>query len=553
MKKKGLNFLEQIIDGDIKKGYEKKHLRFRFPPEPNGYLHIGHLKAICVNFNLGEKYSAPVNLRFDDTNPEKEAKEYVEAIKKDIEWLGFKWDKECYASDYFQQLYDWAHVLIEKGLAYVDSQSSKEIASQKGTPIEPGKNSPNRTRPTEESRLLFEEMHSGKTKPGEHVLRAKIDMSSPNMLMRDPVIYRSMSSHHHRTGDTWKIYPLYDWTHGESDYIEQVSHSLCTLEFEPHRELYDWFLDALEPLKGRRPKQREFSRLNLSYTITSKRLLAELVSSGAVQGWDDPRLPTISGLRKRGYTPKALRQFANTVGVSKRENVIDVSLLEFCIRADLNESAPRARAILSPLKVTIKNFPENKTEELDFEINPQKKELGKRKVFFERELYIERDDFQEEDDENFYRLTKGQEVRLKNAYIIKAEEVIKNKDNEVEEVVCSYDPKSKSGSGTEESSRKVKATIHWLGRAEAVTAKVNVYDRLFKVSEPGKEKSITEDLNENSLETLDAFVEPYLKDAEPGSSYQFQRLGYFIKEMDTNQLVFNKTIGLRDSWKKENG
>ena len=304
MKKKGLNFLEQIIDGDIKKGYEKKHLRFRFPPEPNGYLHIGHLKAICVNFNLGEKYSAPVNLRFDDTNPEKEAKEYVEAIKKDIEWLGFKWDKECYASDYFQQLYDWAHVLIEKGLAYVDSQSSKEIASQKGTPTEPGKNSPNRTRPTEESRLLFEEMHSGKTKPGEHVLRAKIDMSSPNMLMRDPVIYRSMSSHHHRTGDTWKIYPLYDWTHGESDYIEQVSHSLCTLEFEPHRELYDWFLDALEPLRGRRPKQREFSRLNLSYTITSKRLLAELVSSGAVQGWDDPRLPTISGLRKRGYTQK---------------------------------------------------------------------------------------------------------------------------------------------------------------------------------------------------------------------------------------------------------
>ena len=553
MKKKGLNFLEQIIDGDIKKGYEKKHLRFRFPPEPNGYLHIGHLKAICVNFNLGEKYSAPVNLRFDDTNPEKEAKEYVEAIKKDIEWLGFKWDKECYASDYFQQLYDWAHVLIEKDLAYVDSQSSKEIASQKGTPTEPGKNSPNRTRPTEESRLLFEEMHSGKMKPGEHVLRAKIDMSSPNMLMRDPVIYRSMSSHHHRTGDTWKIYPLYDWTHGESDYIEQVSHSLCTLEFEPHRELYDWFLDALEPLKGRRPKQREFSRLNLSYTITSKRLLAELVSSGAVQGWDDPRLPTISGLRKRGYTPKALRQFANTVGVSKRENVIDVSLLEFCIRADLNESAPRARAVLSPLKVTIKNFPENKTEELEFEINPQKKELGKRKVFFERELYIERDDFQEEDDENFYRLTKGQEVRLKNAYIIKAEEVIKNKDNEVEEVVCSYDPKSKSGAGTEESSRKVKATIHWLGRAEAVAAKVNVYDRLFKVSEPGKEKSITEDLNENSLETLDAFVEPYLKDAEPGSSYQFQRLGYFIKEKDTNQLVFNKTIGLRDSWKKENG
>ena len=552
MKKKGLNFLEQIIDGDIKKGYDKKHLRFRFPPEPNGYLHVGHLKAICVNFNLGEKYSAPVNLRFDDTNPEKEAKEYVEAIKNDIKWLGFKWDKECYASDYFQQLYDWAHELIDKGFAYIDPQTSKEIASQKGTPTEPGKNSPHRTRPPQESKLLFEEMHSGKKKPGELVLRAKIDMSSPNMLMRDPVIYRSMSAPHHRSGDTWKVYPLYDWTHGESDYIEQVSHSLCTLEFEPHRELYDWFLDALEPLKGIRPKQREFSRLNLSYTITSKRLLAELVSSGAVQGWDDPRLPTISGLRKRGYTPKALRQFVNTVGVSKRENIIDVSLLEFCIRTDLNESAPRARAILSPLKITIKNYPENKTENLDFEINPQKKELGKRKVVFERELYIEREDFQEEEDENFYRLTKGQEVRLKNAYIIKAEEVVKNKNNEIDEIICSYDPKSKSGSGTEESSRKVKATIHWLGRADAVSAKVNVYDRLFKVPEPGKVNSMTEDLNENSLKTLNAFVEPYLKDVKPGSSFQFQRLGYFIKESDTDQPVFNKTIGLRDPWKKEN-
>ena len=551
MKKKGINFLEQIIDGDIKKGYDKKLLRFRFPPEPNGYLHVGHLKAICVNFNLGEKYNAPVNLRFDDTNPEKEAKEYVEAIKNDIEWLGFKWDKECYASDYFQQLYDWAHRLIDQGLAYIDSQTSEEIASQKGTPTEPGKNSPNRTRSIKENKLLFEEMHSGKSRAGEHVLRAKIDMASPNMLMRDPVIYRSMSATHHRTGDTWKIYPLYDWTHGESDYIEQVTHSLCTLEFEPHRELYNWFLDALEPLTGIRPKQREFSRLNLSYTVTSKRVLAELVAAKAVEGWDDPRLPTISGLRKRGYTPSALKQFINTVGVSKRENIIDVSLLEFCIRADLNENAPRARAIMSPLKITIKNYLENKREELDFEINPQKKELGKRKIFFERELYIEREDFQEKGDENFYRLTKGQEVRLKNAYIIKAEEVIKNSDNIIEEVVCSYDPKSKSGSGSEESSRKVKATIHWLGRKDAVAAKVNVYDRLFKVPEPGKENNIKDDLNENSLQTVDALVEPYLKEAEIGSSFQFQRLGYFIKETDADQLVFNKTIGLRDPWKKE--
>ena len=550
MKKKGPNFLEQIIDGDIKRGYNKKTLRFRFPPEPNGHLHVGHLKAICVNFNLGKRYGAPVNLRFDDTNPEKEAKEYVEAIKGDIEWLGFKWDKECYASDYFQQLYEWAHELISKGTAYIDSQTPKEIASQKGTPTEPGTNSPHRNRSTKENKLLFEEMYSGKSAPGEHVLRAKIDMNSPNMLMRDPVIYRSMNANHHRTGDTWKIYPLYDWTHGESDYIEQVTHSLCTLEFEPHRELYNWFLDALEPLKGIRPKQREFSRLNLSYTITSKRILAELVASDVVQGWDDPRLPTISGLRKRGYTPNALKQFINTVGVSKRENIIDVSLLEFCIRADLNENAPRARAVMSPLKITIKNYPEKTKEELDFEINPQKKELGKRKINFERELYIERKDFQEEEDENFYRLTKGQEVRLKNAYIIKAEEVVKN-NNIIEEVLCSYDPKSKSGSGTEESSRKVKATIHWLGRSEAVQAKINVYDRLFKVPEPGKENKITNDLNENSLKTLDALIEPHLKEAEPGSAFQFQRLGYFIKENDADLPVFNKTIGLRDSWKKE--
>ncbi len=549
MKNKGPNFLEQIIDGDLKKGFSKKSLRFRFPPEPNGYLHIGHLKAICVNFNLGEKYGAPVNLRFDDTNPEKEAKEYVEAIKNDIKWLGFKWEKECYASDYFQQLYEWAQKLISNGHAYVDSQTSEEIASQKGTPLEPGKNSPHRTRAIEESRLLFEEMCSGKHKPGEHVLRAKIDMSSSNMLMRDPVIYRSMDSVHHRTGKTWKVYPLYDWTHGESDYIEQVSHSLCTLEFEPHRELYDWFLDALEPLEGIRPKQREFSRLNLSYTVTSKRVLAQLVASGVVKGWDDPRLPTISGLRRRGYTPSALKQFVNTAGVSKRENVIDASLLEFCIRADLNEKAPRARAVLSPLKITIKNYPEHQKEKLSFEINPQRKELGTREIYFEREIYIEREDFKEEEDENFYRLTKGQEVRLKNAYIVKAEEVVK-KNNTIQEIICSYDPKSKSGSGTKESSRKVKATIHWLGKSEAIPAKINIYDRLFKVAEPGKENKILEDLNENSLITLDAFIEPHLKEASEKQTFQFQRLGYFIKENNKETPVFNKTVGLKDTWKK---
>ena len=371
MKKKGPNFIEQIIDGDISRGFKKEDLRFRFPPEPNGYLHIGHLKAICLNFNLGEKYGAPVNLRFDDTNPEKEAKEYVDAIKNDILWLGYKWNKECYASDYFEQLYNWAIVLIEKDLAYIDSQSSEDIANQKGTPTKEGKASPYRDRDKEESLKIFKEMYNGDHKQGEHVLRAKINMSSPNMLMRDPVVYRAMEAKHHRTGDAWKIYPMYDWTHGESDYIEQVSHSLCTLEFEPHRELYDWFLDSISPLKGIRPKQREFSRLNLSYTITSKRNLAKLVEEGVVDGWDDPRMPTISGLRNRGYTPESLKSFALTVGISKRENVIDVSLLEFCVRTHLNEEAPRAMAVLDPLKISIINYNENKEESINFDINPQ--------------------------------------------------------------------------------------------------------------------------------------------------------------------------------------
>ena len=550
VKKKGPNFIEQIIDGDISRGFENKDLRFRFPPEPNGYLHIGHLKAICLNFNLGEKYNAPVNLRFDDTNPEKEAKEYVDAIKNDIKWLGFEWDKECYASDYFDKLYDWAIFLIEKDLAYVDSQSSDEIASQKGTPTKNGKASPFRDREKEESLKIFKEMFEGVHDSGKHVLRAKIDMSSPNMLMRDPVLYRVMNVDHHRTADKWKVYPMYDWTHGESDYIEQVSHSLCTLEFEPHRELYDWFLDALSPLKGIRPKQREFSRLNLSYTITSKRRLALLVEENIVDGWDDPRMPTISGLRKRGYTPESLKNFALTVGVSKRENVIDASLLEFCIRTHLNQVAPRAMAVMDPIKIKLINYENEGGEKINFDINPQQKELGTREINFSKELYIENEDFQENPEDGFFRLSLGEEVRLKNAYIIKAVDIVKNEKGRVIEVLCEYDSKSRSGSNTPESNRKVKGTIHWVSATDSVKAKVNIYDRLFKVPEPGKENDLKNVVNQNSLEVREAFVEPYLAETLETQQFQFQRLGYFVRTDNKKTLEFNKTVGLRDSWKK---
>ena len=550
VKKKGPNFIEQIIDGDIARGFENKDLRFRFPPEPNGYLHIGHLKAICLNFNLGEKYNAPVNLRFDDTNPEKEAKEYVDAIKNDIKWLGFEWDKECYASDYFNKLYDWATTLIKKDLAYVDSQSSDEIASQKGTPTKEGKASPFRSREKEESLKIFKEMFEGNHDSGKHVLRAKIDMSSPNMLMRDPVLYRVMNVDHHRTGGKWKVYPMYDWTHGESDYIEQVSHSLCTLEFEPHRELYDWFLDAISPLNGIRPKQREFSRLNLSYTITSKRKLALLVEENLVDGWDDPRMPTISGLRKRGYTPESLKNFALTVGVSKRENVIDASLLEFCIRTHLNQVAPRAMAVLDPIKIKLINYENESGEKINFDINPQEKELGTREINFSKELYIENEDFQENPVDGFFRLSLGEEVRLKNAYIIKAVDVVKDEKGKVKEVLCEYDSKSRSGSNTPESNRKVKGTIHWVSATDSVKARVNIYDRLFKVPEPGKEDDLKNVVNQNSLEVREAIVEPYLAETLETQQFQFQRLGYFVRTDNKKTLEFNKTVGLRDSWKK---
>mgnify|MGYP001190851521 FL=1 len=553
---KSLNFIEQVINEDLNKDYSPTSLRFRFPPEPNGFLHIGHVKAICLNFNLGEQYNAPVNLRFDDTNPAKEETEYVEAIKKDILWLGYQWTKECYASDYFDQLYEWAHDLIDKGLAYIDSQISEEIASQKGTPTQAGKESPYRKRTIAENKALFTDMKEGKFKEGAHVLRAKIDMSSPNMLLRDPIMYRILFKEHHRTGKNWCIYPMYDWTHGESDYIEQISHSLCTLEFKPHRELYDWFLQALQPhALPLVPKQREFARLNLSYTVTSKRKLASLIEKGLVSGWDDPRMPTISGLRRRGYTPAALRKFVEVAGVSKRENVIDLSLLEFCVREDLNQNAPRVNAILNPVSLVITNYPEDQTETLFGEINPEKPDLGTREIPFSKRLYIEREDFKEEANRKFFRLTIGKEVRLKNAYIIKGEHVEKDDVGNITTIYCTYDPESKSGSGTEASQRKVKGTLHWLSQAQALPVKVNLYDRLFKVPAPDQDKEISflEHINPDSYKQIDAFVEPSVKGAKPGSLYQFQRMGYFAVDQDSRpeELLFNKTVGLRDTWAKQ--
>ena len=553
---KSLNFIEQLIDDDLKTGFNSDNLRFRFPPEPNGYLHIGHVKAICLNFNLGRRYNAPVNLRFDDTNPAKEEQQYVDAIKSDIQWLGYQWDRECYASDYFEQLYNWAHVLIDKGLAYVDAQDSQTIATQKGTPTKPGIDSPYRKVTVDENKCLFTEMYEGKFAEGDYVLRAKIDMNSPNMLLRDPVIYRILHKSHHRTANDWCIYPLYDWTHGESDYIESVSHSLCSLEFKPHRDLYDWFLDALSPLKNLRPKQREFARMNLSYTVTSKRKLMELVNNGTVKSWDDPRLPTISGLRRRGYTAESLQNFVIAAGVAKRDNVIDMSLLEFSIREDLNAKAPRVMAVLDPIKLTISNYDNDETETLSGDINPEKPELGSRQFPFSKHLYIERDDFKEEANRKYFRLTLGKEVRLKNAYIIKGESVVKDKDGNIVEIICTYDPESKSGSGSEASQRKVKGTLHWVTQKDSISAEVNIYDRLFSVPAPDKEKEVDfkSYLNPTSLRTVKAFVEPGLKNAPRGTHFQFQRLGYFVvdSQSSNNQLVFNKTVGLRDNLAKAN-
>ncbi len=543
--KRSLNFIEQIIEEDLTNGLSKDNLRFRFPPEPNGYLHIGHTKAIGISFGLGEYYNAPVNLRFDDTNPAKEEQEYVDAIKKDVAWLGYKWEKEVFSSDYFQQLYDWAILLINKGKAYIDSQTSEAMAEQKGTPTQPGVDGPYRNRSVKENLDLFARMKAGEFNEGEHILRAKIDMKHVNMLMRDPIMYRVLKKEHHRTANDWCIYPMYDWTHGESDYIEQISHSLCSLEFKPHRALYDWFLDQVVDPSKIRPKQREFARLNLSYTIMSKRKLLKLVNEGIVKGWDDPRMPTISGLRRRGYTPNAIRKFVHTVGVAKRDNMIDVSLLEFCIREDLNKIAPRVMAVLNPVKLLITNYPDDKVEWLEAENNPEDVSAGSRKIPFSRELYIEKDDFKEIAGSKFFRLKLGGEVRLKNAYIIKANNVVKDSSGNITEIQCTY---------SEDTARSIKGTLHWVSIAHAVKAEVREYDRLFTDETPDSHQDIDfmTFVNPNSLKTINAFVEPSLKESQVGDRFQFQRLGYFNVDDDsnTNNLIFNKTVGLRDTWAK---
>ncbi len=551
--KKSLNFIEQIIEEDLANGLEKDKIRFRFPPEPNGYLHIGHTKAICINFGLGEKYNAPVNLRFDDTNPEKEEQEFVDSIKKDVEWLGFKWDKELYASDYFQQLYDWAVQMIKEGKAYVDEQPSEVITEQRKNPAEPGVESPYRNRPVEESLDLFEKMKNGEFESGSMSLRAKIDMISPNMNMRDPVMYRILNKPHHRTGTTWKIYPMYDWAHGESDYLEQVSHSLCSLEFENHRPLYNWYLEQVRDENKVAPKQREFARMNVTYMITSKRKLQKLIAENVVTGWDDPRMPTVSGLRRKGYTAEAIRNFIERIGVAKRENLIDIQLLEFFVREDLNKKAKRVMAVVDPVKLIIENYPEGQEEWVETENNPEDENSGTRQIPFSREIYIEREDFKEEANNKFFRLKLGGEVRLKSAYIIKAERVEKDENGEITTIYATYDDKSKSGSGTEESLRKVKGTLHWVSAPHAIPVEARLYERLFTVEQPDAEKDadFLQYVNPESLNTAHGFAEPSLKDVEIGEPLQFQRIGYFTKDRDSSdeKLVFNRTVTLKDSYK----
>lgn len=556
--KRSLNFIEQIIEEDLKNGLPKSQLQFRFPPEPNGYLHIGHAKAFCLNFGLGEEYQAPVNLRFDDTNPMAEESHFAEAMKQDLHWMGFDWANECYTSDYFQQLYDWAVAMIKRGTAYVDSQTSEAMAEQKGTPTQPGTNSPYRERSVEENLHLFEGMKNGEFEPGTHVLRARIDMAHTNMLMRDPLMYRIIAEPHHRTGTEWRIYPMYDWAHGQSDYIEQVSHSLCSLEFKPHRELYEWFVEQVytEGKLPLPPKQREFARLNMNYTIMSKRKLLQLVKEGHVDDWDDPRMPTISGMRRRGYTPAAIRQFIDLVGVAKRDNMIDVALLESCVRDDLNKTTNRVMAVLDPVKLVITNYPEGQTESVTTENNPEDESAGSREMIFSREIYIEQEDFMEDAPRKFFRLSIGREVRLKGAYIIQANEVVKDQQDNIMEIHCTYDPLSKSGSGTPESQRKVKGTLHWVSASHHIEAQINMYDRLFAVENPeaDKAKSFLEFLNPDSLQVIQsAKLELALKDAKPEERYQFQRIGYFCvdKASTTDQLIFNRTVSLRDTWARQ--
>jgi glutaminyl-tRNA synthetase len=553
------NFIYQEIDRDLAEGKNGKKILTRFPPEPNGYLHIGHAKSICLNFGIAQHYNAACNLRFDDTNPVKEEVEYVDSIQEDIKWLGFKWEGEPkYASDYFEQLYEWAIKLIRKGKAYVCELTPEEIAAQKGTPTEPGQESPYRNRSLAENLDLFQRMRNGEFKDGEKILRAKIDMASSNMHMRDPIMYRIIHKPHHRTGDKWCIYPMYDYTHGQSDFIEEITHSICTLEFEVHRPLYNWFLDQIledEATPEVRPRQIEFARLNLNYTVMSKRKLLELVQKGIVSGWDDPRMPTISGLRRRGYTPESVRMFAEKVGVARRENVIDIGLLEYCVREDLNKRAMRVNAVLDPVKLIITNFPEDKVEMMETINNPEDESMGSRTIPFSREIYIERDDFMEEPPKKFFRLGPGLEVRLKSAYIIKCEDFKKDENGHITEIYCTYDPETRSG--MPQADRKVKGTLHWVSASHAIDAEVRLYDRLFMNEEPDGHRDVDfkEYLNPDSLKTLAGCkLEPTLADAKPLDSFQFQRLGYFCVDKDSksDRLIFNKTVGLKDSWAKAN-
>jgi glutaminyl-tRNA synthetase len=547
-----LNFINEIIEDDLKTNKFGGRVHTRFPPEPNGYLHIGHAKSICLNFGLAQQYKGKTNLRFDDTNPTKEDVEYVDSIKEDVQWLGFDWeDRMFYASDYFGQIYEWAIQLVKKGLAYVDDSTPEEIREYRGTLTEPGKDSPYRNRPVEENLDLFIRMKNGEFADGSRILRAKIDMASPNLNMRDPIMYRILKAEHHRTGNDWCIYPMYDWAHGLCDSIEGITHSICTLEFENHRPLYDWFIEKLEIYH---PQQIEFARLNLSYTVMSKRKLLQLVNDKKVAGWDDPRMPTISGLRRRGYTPESIRNFAERIGVAKRDNTIDVALLENCVREDLNKKALRVMAILRPLKVVITNYPEGQTEELEAINNPEDASMGVRKVTFSRELYIEQDDFMENPPSKFFRLTPGKEVRLRYAYIIKCESVVKDDvTGGIKEVHCTFDAETKSGS--EKSNRKVKGTIHWVSAVAAKNIEVNLYDRLFSVEDPASEKEgdWKDSINPHSLEVLsNCKAEAHLIDAKPGEHFQFERLGYFSVDKDSTKdaPVFNRTVALRDSWAK---
>ncbi len=547
-----LNFIEEIIEEDIREGKNDGRVHTRFPPEPNGYLHIGHAKSICLNFGLAARYNGLTNLRFDDTNPVKEEAEYVESILEDVRWLGFDWgDRLYYASDYFEQLYEYAVILIKKGKAYVCDMPAEEISVTRGTPTRPGKESPYRNRTAEENLDLFARMRTGEYPDGARVLRAKIDMSSPNMHMRDPILYRILHTHHHRTGDAWCIYPMYDFAHGESDSIERITHSVCTLEFEVHRPLYDWLIREIGIYA---PRQIEFARLNLSYTVMSKRKLLELVKEKYVNGWDDPRMPTLSGLRRRGFTPESIRNFADIIGVAKRDNVIDVSLLEFCIREDLNKRANRVMGVLNPVKVIIDNYPEERVEEMEASINPENPEAGNRKVPFSRELYIEREDFMEDPPNKFFRLAPGREVRLRAAYIIKCESVEKDPiTQKITTIHCTYDVNTKSG--MHDSNRKVKGTLHWVSVSHAVEVDIRLYDRLFVVPDPDNAeegKSFKDYLNPDSLKEIKGYLEPSIRYAKTGDNYQFERLGYFVVDKDSRSdaLVLNRVVPLRDSWIK---